>query len=152
MQSAHNIPFHIAYQSTHAANYLDEVLKINNASSDGVFHHKCKGWFKQNQQISNVFLCGSCTDALEFSGLLAGLNTGDEIILPSFTFASTANAFLLRGCTIRFADTSSLRPNVELEQILPQVTAQTKAIVLIHYAGIAINMDQFLLLRKQITF
>ena len=144
MQSALNIPFHRAYQSTRAANYLNEVLKLNNSASDGDFHQKCKGWFKQNQQISNVFLCGSCTDALEFSGLLAGLKSGDEIILPSYTFASTANAFLLRGCTIRFADTSSLRPNVELEQILPHVTAQTKAIVLIHYAGIAIDMDPIL--------
>lgn len=144
MQSAHNIPFHIAYRSTHADLYLKEVLSINNAASDGVFHQKCKDWFKRNQQISNLFLCGSCTDALEFSGLLADFKTGDEIILPSYTFASTANAFLLHGCTIRFADTSSLRPNVELEQILPLVTAKTKAIVLVHYAGIAIDMDPIL--------
>lgn len=144
MQSIQNIPFHIPYQSTQAALYLNEALALNNPSSAGIFHQKCKDWFKQTQQISNLFLCNSCTDALEFSGLLAGFTTGDEIILPSYTFASTANAFLLRGCTLRFADTSPLRPNVELAQILPQVTSQTKAIVLIHYAGISVDMDPIL--------
>lgn len=139
-----NIPFHIPYKSIKALDYLHEVLIQNNAASDSYFHQRCKNWFAQNQHISNMYLCGSCTDALEFSGLLAGFAPGDEIILPSYTFTSTANAFLLRGCTLRFADTSRARPNIELEQILPLINQQTRAIALIHYAGIAVDMDPIL--------
>ena len=135
---------HLPRYRPSAEDYVRQALQASNAGSGPIFFNKVKNWFARNYTANRVFLTHSCTGALELAGLLAGLEPGDEVILPSYTFSSTANAFLLRGCRLRFADCLPSRPNTDLEYILPLVNDRTKIIVAMHYAGIAVDMDPIL--------
>ncbi|HEX5625761.1 MAG TPA: dTDP-4-amino-4,6-dideoxygalactose transaminase [Saprospiraceae bacterium] len=132
---------HLPLYRPSAEENLREALQASNSGSGPIFFNKVKNWFARNYTSDRAFLTHSCTGALELAGLLAGLEPDDEVILPSYTFSSTANAFLLRGCRLRFADCLPSRPNTDLEYILPLVNDRTKIIVAMHYAGIAVDMD-----------
>jgi len=118
-------------------------------SGDGEFTRKCHDWFEKRYGFKKALLTTSCTDALEMCAILLNIKPGDEVILPSYTFVSTANAFELRGATIRFADSMTNNPNVDAEQIAKLITPRTKAIVVVHYAGIACDMDRIMSLSKE---
>ncbi len=110
-------------------------------SGNGMFTAKCHDFFMQRYGFGKVLLTTSCTDALEMTALLARIEPGDEVIMPSFTFVSTANAFILRGATIIFADSNPGNPNIDAGKLESLISVRTKAIVVVHYAGIACEMD-----------
>jgi len=113
-------------------------------SGDGKFTKKCHAFFEDRFSFQKVLLTSSCTDALEMTAILANIQTGDEVIAPSYTFVSTVNAFALRGAKIVFCDSKPHHPNIDEKQIENLITSRTKAIVIVHYAGIACDMDQLL--------
>jgi dTDP-4-amino-4,6-dideoxygalactose transaminase len=113
-------------------------------SGNGKYTKKCNGFFERNCGFKKALLTTSCSDALEMSALLAEIQPGDEVIMPSYSFISTANAFLLRGALIRFADTLNDIPNIDPEAIRVLITPKTRAIVVVHYSGIACDMDPVL--------
>ena len=109
---------------------------------------KCQALFEGNLACPRALLTTSCTDALEMSGLLLDLQPGDEVLLPSFTFVSTANAFALRGARPVFVDIRPDTLNIDEKQIEAKITKRTKAIVPVHYGGVACEMDTILELRS----
>jgi dTDP-4-amino-4,6-dideoxygalactose transaminase len=121
--------------------YIQESLNSNKISGDGPFTKKCHQWFKNNLLCSKVLLTTSCTHALEMAALLLDIKDGDEIIMPSYTFVSTANAFALRGAKIVFVDIRPDTMNIDETKIESAITNKTKVIVPVHYAGIACEMD-----------
>ena len=118
--------------------------KTTTVAGNGYFTHKCQRFFEKRFDFNKCLLTNSCTDALEMAALLAGIQPGDEVIMPSFTFTSTANAFLLRGARLVFADVLDDIPNIDPAQIEALITPATRAIVLVHYSGIACMMDEIM--------
>ncbi|WP_313791545.1 dTDP-4-amino-4,6-dideoxygalactose transaminase [Lacinutrix neustonica] len=110
-------------------------------SGNGDFTKKCQTFFETNFDIKKALLTTSCTDALEMAAILLDIKEGDEIIMPSFTFVSTANAFVLRGGKIIFADSQPEHPNIDETKLEALITPKTKALVVVHYAGMACHMD-----------
>jgi dTDP-4-amino-4,6-dideoxygalactose transaminase len=133
----------------------DEIQNIINVgmsgqiSGHGAFTKKCQQWFEKHYKIKKSLLTTSCSDALEMAALLLNIKEGDEVIMPSFTFVSTANAFVLRGAKIVFADVRPDIPILDADKIEALFTSRTKAIVPVHYAGIACEMDKIMSLAKQ---
>ena len=125
------------------------AVKAGTISGNGKFTKKCHRFFEERYGFRKVLMTTSCTDALEMTGLLAGIAPGDEVILPSFTFVSTANAFLLRGAKLVFADTGPDIPNIDPDQIESLITNRTKAIVVVHYCGVACEMDRIMELARK---
>ena len=125
-------------------NFIDEVLTIGKLSGNGPFTQKCNEWFEHNLSCKKAFLTTSCTDALEMAALILNIKSGDEIIMPSYTFVSTASAFALRGAKIIFVDIRPDTMNIDEELIEAAVTEKTKAIVAVHYAGVGCEMDTIL--------
>ncbi|KIM13374.1 MAG: TDP-4-oxo-6-deoxy-D-glucose aminotransferase [Sulfurovum sp. FS08-3] len=121
--------------------YVLEAMKQSKISGDGAFSQKCQKWFEQKTQSKIALLTTSCTHALEMSALLINLKAGDEVIMPSYTFVSTANAFALRGATIVFVDIRPDTMNIDERKIEEAITDKTRAIVPVHYAGVACEMD-----------
>ena len=113
-------------------------------SGNGKYTKKCQQFFENKYGFRKPLITTSCTDALEMISILGGIEPGDEVIMPSFTFVSTANAFLLKGAKVVFADTESSIPNINPDQIESLITPQTKAIVVVHYSGIACDMDKIM--------
>jgi dTDP-4-amino-4,6-dideoxygalactose transaminase len=107
-----------------------------------MFTKKCHAFFEQNYAMRKALLTTSCTDALEMSAILANIQPGDEVIVPSYTFVSTANAFVLRGAHIVFADSRADHPGIDEDSVESLITPRTKAIVVVHYAGVACDMDK----------
>lgn len=124
--------------------YISEVLANGRLSGDGPFTRKCHEWLEQHLRTRRVLLTHSCTAALEMAALLLDLKPGDEIIMPSFTFVSTANAFVLRGAVPVFVDVRADTLNLDETLIEMAVTQRTRAIVPVHYAGVACEMDKIL--------
>lgn len=110
-------------------------------SGDGDFTKRCSIWLENNLNVKSALLTTSCTDALELAALLANISPGDEVILPSYTFVSTANAFVLRGATPVFVDIQAGSLNLDASLIEQAITPKTKAIIPVHYAGVACDMD-----------
>lgn len=135
------IPFNKPYLHGRELVYIAQAVASGKISGDGLFTRKCQEAFQRRYGYGRTLLTTSCTDALEMSALLLDIEPGDEVILPSFTFVSTANAFALRGAKLVFADSESLNPNIAPGQIEALISPATKAIVVIHYAGIACDMD-----------
>ena len=113
-------------------------------SGNGIFTRKCHAFFEQRYGFRKVLLTTSCTDALEMAAILCGIEAGDEVIMPSYTFVSTANAFILRGAKIVFADSETSNPNIDASLIESLITAKTRVIVVVHYAGIACDMGRIM--------
>lgn len=144
-----NIPFNKPFIIGKELNYIEQAIASGKISGNGVFSKKCHTYFEQQFNIGKALLTSSCTHALEMCAILANINTGDEVIMPSYTFVSTANAFVLRGAKIIFADSQPNHPNIDESTVEALITSKTKAIVVVHYGGIACNMDAFKLLTKK---
>ena len=121
---------------------MDDVLSLDVQSGDGKYTKLCHTYLKNYTKNSTPFLTTSCTHSLEMAALLLDIQQGDEIIIPSFTFVSTANAFLLRGAKIIFCDSHKNNPNMDINHVESLITARTKAIIPVHYAGISCQMDE----------
>ena len=138
------ILFNKPYLTGNENRYLTEAVNKGKISGNGHFTKLCQKHFN-NKLKNQLNLCTtSCTDALEMSALLANIQLGDEVIMPTFTFVSTANAFILRGANIVFADSRKDHPGIDEELIEDLITQKTKAIVVVHYAGVACDMDKVL--------
>lgn len=135
------IPFNKPYLSGKETLYIQEAVQSGKISGDGMFTKKCHHFFEERYGFKKCLLTTSCTDALEMAALLINVQPGDEVIIPSYTFVSTANAFALRGAKIVFADSTGLNPNIDVSTLESLITSKTKAIVPVHYAGIACDMD-----------
>lgn len=122
-------------------NYINEVIANRKICGDGPFTKKCDKWIEEKTGTTKSLLTTSCSQALELSAMLAGIRPGDEVILPSFTFVSTANAFVLRGARLVFVDIRPDTKNIDEKLIEDAVTDKTKVIVAVHYAGVCCEMD-----------
>ncbi|MDT8318770.1 MAG: dTDP-4-amino-4,6-dideoxygalactose transaminase [bacterium] len=122
--------------------YLNEVVKSGKWSGDHLFTHKCNTWLEKKTGGKKALLTTSCTHALEMAALLIDIKEGDEVIMPSYTFTSTANAFILRGARLVFIDIKPDTMNMDEKLIESAITERTKAIVPVHYAGVACEMDE----------
>lgn len=135
------IPFNKPVIPANAERYMKEVLLSGKLSGGGNFTKKCSAWIEAQTKAKKVLLTTSCTHALEMSALLTDIKEGDEVILPSYTFSSTANAFVLRGAKLIFVDIRPDTMNIDEKLIEPAITSKTKAIVVVHYAGVSCEMD-----------
>ena len=132
-----NIPPHVGKE----AEYIAQAIANHKISGDGEFTKKCNSWIEETTGISAALLTTSCTHATEMAALLADIKPGDEVIMPSYTFVSTADAFVLRGATAVFVDIRPDTTNIDETLIESAITDKTKAIVPVHYAGVACEMD-----------
>jgi dTDP-4-amino-4,6-dideoxygalactose transaminase len=146
------IPFNKPFLIGKELSYIQEAVQSGKISGDGPFSRKCHRFFETNLGFNKVLLTTSCTDALEMSAILCDIKPGDEVIMPAFTFVSTANAFVLRGASIVFADCYPDHPNLDHTALEGLITERTRAIVPVHYAGVACDMDPILQMaaRRQI--
>lgn len=135
------IPFNKPYLGGKELEYIRQAVASGKISGDGVFTKKCHAFFEQKYGFGKALLTTSCTDALEMAAILLDIQPGDEVIVPSYTFVSTPNAFVLRGAKIVFADSLPDHPNMDVSKIEALITPKTKAIVPVHYAGHACDMD-----------
>ncbi len=143
------IPFNKPYLSGKELVYIQQSVASGKISGDGVFTKKCNDFFESRYGFKKVLLTTSCTHALEMAAILINIQPGDEVIMPSYTFVSTANAFVLRGAKIVFADSNAENPNIDVSLLESLITPRTKAIVPVHYAGIACDMDVIMDLAKK---
>ena len=143
------IPFNKPYFSGRELKYLEEVCHSTTMSGNGDFTKKCHTFFEQKYGFKKCLLATSGTDALEMCAMLCNLKPGDEVIVPSYTFVSTALAFLREGAKVVFADSSAENPNMEVEQIEPLINEKTKVIAVVHYAGVACDMDAIMTLAEK---
>ena len=138
------IPFNKAAYTGNEDEYIIESIKRQTLSGDGYFNKKCEQWFEKALTCKKALLTPSCTAALEMCALLLDIKKGDEVIIPSYTFVSTANAFVLRGAKIIFVDIRPDTMNIDENKIENAITEKTKAIVVVHYAGISCEMDKIM--------
>lgn len=135
------IPFNVPPLKGREIEYLQEALKSRHLSGDGPFTKRCHKWLEENLGVSKSLLTHSCTAALEMAAILCDLGPGDEVIMPSYTFVSTANAVALRGATPVFVEINPDTLNIDETKIEAAITEKTKAIFPVHYAGVACEMD-----------
>ncbi|WP_270795464.1 dTDP-4-amino-4,6-dideoxygalactose transaminase [Aeromonas sp. QDB11] len=143
------IPFNKPYLHGREVVYIAQAVAAGKISGDGAFTKKCHDFFERRYGFKKALMTTSCTDALEMAALLLDIKPGDEVIAPSYTFVSTVNAFALRGANIIFADSYADHPNIDPEQIIKLINAKTKAIVVVHYAGVACDMDAIMAISKE---
>jgi len=143
------IPFNKPPLTGNEQQYLIESIKNPKISGDGLFTQKCHQWFEEKLQCKKALLTTSCTHALEMAAILIDIHSGDEVIMPSYTFVSTANAFVLRGAKIVFVDIRPDTLNIDESKIEAAITDKTKAIVPVHYAGVACEMDIIMTLAEK---
>jgi len=143
------IPFNSPSYSSLEKQYLSAALDNKKICGDGPFTKRCSTFLEQKYGFRKVLLTTSCTDALEMTALLLDIQKDDEVILPSYTFVSSANAFVLRGAKIVFADSEPTTPNIDATALESLITPKTKAIVVVHYGGVACDMDAILAIAKK---
>lgn len=136
-----SIPFNRVSVVHNEKRYVDNAIDSGLLCGGGDFEASCTEWFTNNLGVSNTLMTPSCTHALEMMALLIRIKEGDEVIMPSYTFVSTANAFVLRGAKVVFVDIREDNLNIDETIIESAITAKTKAIVVVHYAGVACEMD-----------
>lgn len=129
--------------------YISQAHHNGHLSGDGVFTVKCNAWLEQRTGCGKALLTHSCTAALEMAAILAGIQPGDEVIMPSYTFVSTANAFVMRGAVPVFVDIRPDTLNIDETRIEDAITNRTRAIVPVHYAGVACEMDTIMSLAEK---
>ena len=139
-----NIPPYVGTEKK----YITEAIKTKKICGDGLFTKKCNQWFKDRIN-SDILLTTSCSSALDMSAILADIKPGDEVIMPAFTFVSTANSFVLRGAKIVFVDIRPDTMNIDENLIEAAITDKTKAIVPVHYAGVSCEMDKIMAIAKK---
>lgn len=138
------IPFNKPYLHGRELVYIANAVASGKISGDGEYSKKVHQFFCDRYGFKKTLLTTSCTDALEMASILLNIVPGDEVIVPSYTFVSTANAFALRGAKLVFADSEEMSPNIDSTKIEELITPRTKAIVVVHYAGIACNMSDII--------
>jgi dTDP-4-amino-4,6-dideoxygalactose transaminase len=139
-----NIPFNKPYMTGKEIGYISQAHARGHLSGDGAFTKRCNAWLEDRIGSRQALLTHSCTAALEMTAILADLQPGDEVIMPSFTFVSTANAFVLRGGVPVFVDIRPDTLNIDETKIATAITSRTRAIVVVHYAGVACAMDSIM--------
>lgn len=143
------IEFNKPYFTGKETEYIEESVRSGKISGDGIFTKRCNDFFYKKFDFKNCLLTTSCTDALEMAAILCQIKEGDEVIMPSYTFVSTANAFVLRGAKIVFADSKKEHPGIDEDKIEELITKKTKVIVPVHYAGVACDMVKIMYLAKK---
>jgi len=143
------IPFNKPYLSGNETDYIHQAVASGHISGNGMFTKKCQTFFEERWGFKKCLLTTSCTDALEMSALLLDIKPGDEVIMPSYTFVSTALAFVRQGAKIVFVDSREDHPNMDESLIEALITPQTRAIVPVHYAGMAWDMDKIIALAEK---
>ncbi len=138
------IPFNRPYLSGKETQYICDAVNSGKISGNGKYTKLCHEFFQKKYGFLKCLLTTSCTDALEMAAILLNIKPGDEVILPSYTFVSTANAFVLRGAKLVFVDSGCNNPNIDSSQVELLITSKTKAIVVVHYSGIACDMDSIM--------
>lgn len=143
------IGFNVAPFTGKEFDYIKKAIKNEKICGDGEFTHKCSDWMKSKFNVNNAFLTTSCTASLEMAAVLCDIKPGDEVIMPAYTFVSTADAFVSRGATVVFVDIRSDTMNIDEKLIEKAITNKTKAIVPVHYAGVGCEMDTILEIAKK---
>ncbi len=143
------IPFNKPHLVGNELNYIQDAIVRNRISGDGYYTKKCHSWLEEQTGCKKALLTHSCTAALEMSAILADIKPGDEVIMPSYTFVSTANAFVLRGGVPVFIDIRPDTMNMDENLIEGAITSKTKAIVPVHYAGVACEMDAIITIAEE---
>ena len=139
-----NIPFNKPHLTGKEAHYMYQAVAEGKLSGNGAFTKRCQQFFEERYGFKKCLLTTSCTDALEMAAILCDIQPGDEVIVPSYTFVSSALAFVRAGAKIIFADSMKENPNIDAEKIESLITPRTKAIVPVHYAGVACDMDRIM--------
>jgi dTDP-4-amino-4,6-dideoxygalactose transaminase len=135
------IPFNKPFLTGKETDYITQAVQSGKISGNGMFTQKCHEFFETKYGIKKCLLTTSCTDALEMCAILIDCKPGDEVIVPSYTFVSSALAFVRQGAKIVFADSQVDSPNIDVARLEELINTNTKAIVVVHYAGIAVDMD-----------
>lgn len=138
------IPFNKPYLTGKEAHYMYQAVFNGKLSGNGEFTKRCQEYFEKRYGFKKCLLTTSCTDALEMCAILSGVGPGDEVIVPSYTFVSSALAFVRQGAKIVFADSGEDNPNIDADKIEALITPRTKVIVPVHYAGVACDMDKIM--------
>lgn len=147
--TGYRIPFNKPTYLGHETDYIKDSLANWHVSGDGEYSKKCHAYLENTLGVSKALLTTSCTHALEMAALLLDIQPGDEIIVPSFTFVSSINAFVLRGARPVFADIRPDTLNLDESQLADLITEETRAVVLVHYAGVACEMDLIMALARE---
>lgn len=142
------IPFNKPFYASKSLDYIKDAL-VKNKVSEGEYTEKCKNFIQDRFAFKNVFFTSSCTSALEMAALLIGLKQGDEVIVPSYAYVSVANSCLLREAKVVFADSQLNNPNIDIDSLESLITPNTKAIIPIHYAGFACEIEKLKILAKE---
>ena len=143
------IPFNKPFLTGKEAHYMYQAVYTGKLSGNGVFSKKCQSFFETKYRFKKCLLTTSGTDALEMAAILCDVKPGDEVIVPSYTFVSTALAFIRQGAKIVFADSNPDNPNIDADKLEALVTDKTKVIVPVHYAGVACDMDKIMDIAKR---
>lgn len=143
------IPFNKPFLTGLETEYITQAVESFKICGDGNFTKKCHAFFENKYGFKKALLTTSCTDALEMAAILINIKEGDEVIMPSYTFVSTANAFVLRGAKIVFIDSQENHPNMDADLLEGLITEKTKAIVPVHYSGMACDMDKIMSIAKK---
>jgi len=145
MQIGFNKPYLTGKENT----YITDAVASGKISGNGKYTQLCQNFFEERYGFKKCLLTTSCTDALEMCAILLNIKEGDEVIIPSYTFVSSANPFILRGAKVIFVDSMAINPNIDVDLIEDLITPKTKAIVVVHYAGISCDMDKIMGLAKK---
>lgn len=138
------IPFNKPFLTGKETEYISQAVADGKLSGNGAYTKKCQEFFEKRYGFGKALMTTSCTDALEMAAILSGVKPGDEVIVPSYTFVSSALAFVRQGCRIVFADSCTDNPNIDPGKIESLVTERTRVIVPVHYAGVACDMDRIM--------
>jgi len=138
------IDFNKPYLTGKEAHYMYQAIYSGKISGNGMFTQKCQNYFQERYGFRKCLLTTSCTDALEMCAILCDIQPGDEVIVPSYTFVSSALAFIRQGAKIVFADSMKDHPNIDVQLVESLVTSRTKVIIVVHYAGVACDMDRIM--------
>ncbi len=140
------IPFNKPWFTGKEIQNISSAAAFGHISGNGLYTKKCHSFFEDTYGFEKTFLTTSCTDALEMAAILLDIKPGDEIIMPSYTFVSTTSPFILRGARIIFADSLPNHPNIDLDRVEALITKKTKALIIMHYGGVACDIDKALTL------
>ncbi|MEE1068888.1 MAG: dTDP-4-amino-4,6-dideoxygalactose transaminase, partial [Paludibacteraceae bacterium] len=143
------IPFNKPHLTGKETHYMYEAVHEGKLSGNGKFTKRCQHWFESRYGFKKTLLTTSGTDALEMCAMLCGLQPGDEVIVPSYTFVSTALAFLREGARVVFADSMQCNPNLDAEALESLISPRTRVIVPVHYAGVACDMEAIMAVAKK---
>ena len=143
------IPFNKPFLVGKETEFIQDSVQSGKISGNGIYTQKCQYFFEERYGFKKALLTTSCTDALEMAAILLDIQAGDEVIVPSYTFVSSALAFIRQGAKIVFADSRSDLPGIDEKTIEELITPRTKVIVIVHYAGVACDMDMIMQLATQ---